>query len=253
MIPGLIVSNKLKIVEVNEKSLTFAVPPGQRKYSRHMFESGMSGDANPEAIAITSDGDEQPPTGVDNKPGAIQIITDTETSSHEAPETSEKGEGALVEEKTAENGNPPDSSKTREAEIAVEEKADENDATEDVTPDIPEAVDPSKPPGEEIRGATASKGGNTDGTSSQTDGGHSSTSAEQEEDTLHTISMLTQLEKKIVEIDGHFNSNDLAVANTWKSFRGIRNNQDLGTLFEMREEFYVYKHPQIVKEGKKRR
>ena len=212
-----------------------------------MFGSGTSGHA------IAPVGDEQPLVDVESKPGAAQIITDTETNGHEAQEASEKGEGALTDENTAEDSNPPDSSKTREAEIDLEEKADETEDAEAINPELSGAEPPNKPPGDEIGGSPASQVGDTNGASSQTDGGHSSTSAEQEEDILHSISMLTQLEKKIVEIDGHFDSNDIAVANTWRSFRGIRDNQDLGTLFEMREEFYVYKHPQIVKQAKKRR
>lgn len=193
---------------------------------------------------------------MDSKSGAARNFTDTETNGHEAAEASEKGDGALIGEETYENGNPPDSSRTQETGITSEEKADKTDAAEAMNAELPEAQATNKPPGDEIRGVTALNGANKNGASSPKDGSHSSpsaTSAEQEEDTLLSISMLTQLEKKILDLDGRINSNDMTVSNTWKNFRGVRNNQDLGTLFEMREEFYVYKHPQIVKEAKKRR
>lgn len=65
---------------------------------------------------------------------------------------------------------------------------------------------------------------------------------------LHEISTLGQLEVKILEIDGRLNLNEVRPSiNPWKALRGKRNNQDLGTLFEMREEFYVWKHPHIPK------
>ena len=243
----------LKIVKVDGKSLTFAIPPGKRKYSRRMFESRTSGDTKPEAIAKVVVGDEQPPTGVDSKLGAAQGVTDTETNGHEASQASEQGDGAPINEETAENGNPPDRSETQEADLELEGKADENDAAEATNSESQEAEANKKPPGNEIHESTVSKGNSPYGASSQTDGGHPSTSATQEEDILHSISMLTQLENKIVDINGHFNSKEIPTVNSWKSFRGIRNNQDLGTLFEMREDFYVYKHPQIVKEAKKRR
>ena len=218
-----------------------------------MFESGISGDTKPEAIATTVVADTRPPIGVDSKPGATQISPYTETNGHEASKNSEKGERALIDEETAKIGNPPKSSRTGEANLASEEKVDENDNAGPINPECQEAEATNKPPENEIDGSTASNGSNSNGTSSKTDGGHSSIPAVPEEDILHSISKLTQLENKIVDIDGHFKSEDIATHNTWKSFRGIRNNQDLGSLFEMREEFYVYKHPQIVKEAKKRR
>ena len=65
---------------------------------------------------------------------------------------------------------------------------------------------------------------------------------------IYEISTLSQLEVKILEIDGRLNLNEVRPSiNPWKALRGKRNNQDLGTLFEMREEFYVWKHPHIPK------
>ena len=65
---------------------------------------------------------------------------------------------------------------------------------------------------------------------------------------IHEISTLSQLEVKILDIDGRLNLNEVRPSiNPWKALRGKRNNQDLGSLFEMREEFYVWKHPHIPK------
>ena len=65
---------------------------------------------------------------------------------------------------------------------------------------------------------------------------------------IHEISTLAQLEVKILEIDGRLHVKGVRPSiNAWKAFRGKRNNQDLGTLFEMREEFYVWKQPHIPK------
>ena len=65
---------------------------------------------------------------------------------------------------------------------------------------------------------------------------------------IHEISSLSQLEVKILEIDGRLNLNEVRPSiNPWKALRGKRSNQDLGTLFEMREEYYVWKHPHIPK------
>ena len=65
---------------------------------------------------------------------------------------------------------------------------------------------------------------------------------------LHEVTSLSQLEVKILEVDGRLNLNEIRPSiNPWKALRAKRNNQDLGSLFEMREEFYVWKHPHIPK------
>ena len=61
---------------------------------------------------------------------------------------------------------------------------------------------------------------------------------------------LKQLNDKIIELDGRLdpkNQKEAPAVSPWKLIRAKRNNQDLGTLFEMREDFYVYKVPQITK------
>ena len=70
----------------------------------------------------------------------------------------------------------------------------------------------------------------------------------------HEIKNLKQLMDKIIEIDGRLDPKDQKQApavSPWKLIRAKRNNQDLGTLFEMREDFYVYKLPHITKAAKK--
>ena len=56
---------------------------------------------------------------------------------------------------------------------------------------------------------------------------------------LASITTLQALEDKIVTIDGRLGKK--VDGNAFKSIRVKRNNQDLGTLFEIREEWYVYK------------
>lgn len=58
-----------------------------------------------------------------------------------------------------------------------------------------------------------------------------------------TISSCTALENKILEIDGRMNGKTRSHGSAWRHFRVQRKEQDLGSLFEMREEYYVYKHP----------
>lgn len=251
---GILVEKDCKIVKLDGKSLTFAIPPGRRKYSRHMFESKTSGNTEPEARAALPGSDEQPPTGVDSESGIAQVFAGTEANGGELSEASEKGDGALVIKEIAENGDLPDNSKAQKAELTLKDKTGEIDAVKATIPEDPEVDANNKPQGNKIHESTMSEEAYTNGASAQTNGGQSSAPpALQEEDVLHNISGLKHLERKIVEVDGRFNSKEIATQNVWRNFRGIRKMQDLGTLFEMREEFYVYKHPQIVKEAKRKR
>lgn len=77
-------------------------------------------------------------------------------------------------------------------------------------------------------------------------------SATEEDVILHEIKSLQQLETRVLEIDGRVDPKSVPAVNAWRFIRCKRNNQDLGTLFEMREEFYIYKYPQIVKSLKKK-
>ena len=61
------------------------------------------------------------------------------------------------------------------------------------------------------------------------------------------------LENKIIQIDGRMDPNEAPIASSWRFIRVQRNNQDLGSLFDLREEFYVWKSPKIVKTPKKSR
>ena len=81
----------------------------------------------------------------------------------------------------------------------------------------------------------------------------SSSSPPPEAFVLLEISNLKQLMDKIIELDGRLdpkNQKEAPAISPWKLMRAKRNNQDLGSLFEMREDFYVYKLPYLTKKGK---
>lgn len=212
-----------------------------------MFEAGNGGDSKLEARASSANRDDPSSTGIENELDTAQVVIDAEINRDEAPEGSEKGDGASNNNETAE------SSKDQETELTIENKTDSNDAAEATLLDNTDMDANEKAQENTIHEASASEGIQPNGVSSQTNGTHSSTPALEEEDVLHSISYLTQLEHKIVDVDGRFKSEEVPTVNPWKAIRALRNNQDLGSLFEMRDEFFVYKHPQIVKEGKKKR
>ena len=53
----------------------------------------------------------------------------------------------------------------------------------------------------------------------------------------YTLTSLQSLETKILEVDGRIKNP--GNGNSWKAMRAKRDNQDMGTLWEMREEYYV--------------
>lgn len=58
---------------------------------------------------------------------------------------------------------------------------------------------------------------------------------------LCTVETVRPLEAKIFEIDGRIS--DASHRNPWKFFRCERNNQDMGSLFDMRESYFYRTHP----------
>ena len=249
------IADCLKIVALDDGALTLAIPPGQRKYSRHMFESGTSANTKVKATAVMADGHDEPLTSMDGKPDTALLVADTEVNGGEVSETSGNHDGALTFEDIPNHGSQRGSSKAQDVEVALKDNIDEVNPAEVLNPKGTELERSGKLPKTEIREPTASEGMQSNGAFVQTDGRQSSTPAlqKEQEDIILRISSLRELEHRIVDIDGRFKSQDLPTQNPWKNFRGIRNHQDLGSLFEMRDEFYVYKHPQIVKEPKRKR
>jgi hypothetical protein len=80
-----------------------------------------------------------------------------------------------------------------------------------------------------------------DPSSDDVDLGEGASASAQEEVILCTAKSVRALEMKILEVDGRFS--DPSHRNPWKHVRCQRNNQDLGSLFDMREEFYFRMHP----------
>ena len=243
----------LKIVRLDDNALTVAIPPGQRKYSHHMFESETSRNTKAEAKAATAGGDEEPLTKLCGEPDTAQLNAGTEANGVQASEAEGNRDGALTVEEAPENGNLPSGSKAQQSNLRQDNQVDEVNRAEAMNAESTETEANVKPPDDETKKPLALDEKSPDGASAHTNGGQCLGPPLQEDDILHSISNLSQLEHKIVDIDSRFNSKDIGIQNTWKNFRGIRNNQDLGSLFEMREDFFVYKHPRIVKDGKRKR
>ena len=221
-----------------------------------MFESGPRRNAKAEAEAAPAGLNDEPQTSVDEKPATGPLHADTEVNNGEASEASGKLNGALSSGEMPKDGSVPGGNKPQYAESAMNGGKAEGGPVDVTKSEITAMEADTYPPDQVTHKTMEVEDMEPNEASANANGDQPSTTVfhkEEEEDIIHSISNLTQLEHKIVDIDGRFNSKELSIQNTWKNFRGIRNNQDLGSLFEMREDFYVYKHPRIVKEPKRKR
>ena len=222
-----------------------------------MFESGTQRDAKAEAEAVPAGRDDEPQTNVDGKPATVPLNADSEVNGGEASEASGNPNRALTSGEMPNDGSLSGGNKPQDAESTMNVEKAESGPVDAIQSKNMAVEANTNPPDQETHKSMAVEDIELEEASAKANGDQSSTTVvrkeEEEEDIIHSISNLTQLEHKIVDIDGRFNSKDISIQNTWKNFRGIRNHQDLGSLFEMREDFYVYKHPRIVKEPKRKR
>ena len=263
-----------QIVTVGSNTLTFAIPPGQLKYARPMAGSRRASRDIPEQEQVLQPDDviqpaepnslnREAPNIANGDPSYLTNGTvppaesqpdDTGAIKDNAKETTDTDEGdkdnaEAIEDNTMGTMITATEGETNGKEIgAIVVKGVEQHASRDACGAFPKATiedDEVELASETEVYHSKAELGNIDHNSSST----ATASALNSDDAiLHEISTLSQLEVRILEIDGRLNLNEVRPSiNPWKALRGKRNNQDLGTLFEMREEFYVWKHPHIPK------
>lgn len=293
---------------MGNKTLTFAIPPGQLKFSRPMTAMLPLADAKPVESEPLAD-----------KTEPVNAITDTKSDEDEAPvggKTYTNGPKTRTQEleKLDEAGSlgrvaqpvdgVMDTTRLERYDVPVEGKTDGNEPNANTQAqgkpddDVPLAdevqpvkvvMDTRTKEDEAFAGHKTDGSGPETGTLEQhttlgilgfgeetalssgyrndktppadtndTGNGPSVSSSEPPEPSEavihHEIKNLAQLMSKAIEIDGRLDPKDIKAvpaASPWKFMRVKRNNQDLGTLFEMRDEFYAYKLPKLAKTRKR--
>ncbi|KAL8768860.1 MAG: hypothetical protein Q9209_005041 [Squamulea sp. 1 TL-2023] len=235
------VQKECKIMKIDGKAVTFAIPPGQLKFARRFDpplefrpdqENTQQLSDIPSRTADASDGDttmqenssivETSRTG--SEPTSLADRSKLLCNVDISEKDTQMEEGSTQPNVTGEDYSRP-SAATTTGEIEEE-------------PEIPAA--PSTPDLASAMPAEANIGKAAQSPTSLT---HTepSTLTEQNYDAIYyTISTLWSLEKKIIQIDGRVNP-DSRTASAWRDIRCLRNEQDLGSLFEMRDEYYAYK------------
>lgn len=60
-----------------------------------------------------------------------------------------------------------------------------------------------------------------------------------ENNVIYTSSRVQDIELKIISVDGRVEPDSTTVSHAWRYFRCQRNNQDLGSLYDVRLEHYA--------------
>ncbi|KAL9101912.1 MAG: hypothetical protein Q9163_002878 [Psora crenata] len=245
-----LIEKDAEVVNIDGNVLTMAIPPGRLKYARYL--------PTPQATPaqITKEANKDPPdSGQQSDVYTNGVLKDESHIPEEGPEDCEarsntpKADHPVTEGSfTHADGDEPPQANTKESQNSPlpNQSLDLQDAnrraprtktapTDEATPTTPPSrgqpsIQSSKqaPPQQSMCSATTEQPSN--------------------QDVIHyRINTLNEFERRLIEIDGRLNPKEHKNANAWKAIRGKRNNQDLGTLFEMREEYFVRRSPKIVK------
>ncbi|KAL8999148.1 MAG: hypothetical protein Q9169_001927 [Polycauliona sp. 2 TL-2023] len=239
------VQKECKIVNMDGKSLTFAIPPGQLKFARCFDQLAGSSEADPAttppqlAVAEITENNvhnevkiQEPFSIIEEPDDALEpmsLVDRSKMSDHvedRGGDTTRAGEGKpdVVAQYDIQAPSP---NATRVEVEPISSAAPSPPKRMPVQPDI------------EMSTASSSPLSDIQDTPTTDDYG-----------VIHfTISTLFPLEKKIIEIDGRLPSTT-RTASAWRDIRCRRNEQDMGSLFEMRDEYYAY---QVAGKDKKSR
>lgn len=275
------VEKECKIVKIDGKSITLAIPPQQLKFARRLEQSIPS--TNDQAMAAPL------PATAPN----LQMTNGEDTNMREAPTRNAKevtATSASTSEGNGATGNGEDLSegvekaapmtgneaKTKHSSLFIPGACEAAKNSEDVGKgvDVPTGeenyvVETVKDSNDDIKNAETEDQASTPIQTPQLRKGSSTVSSElsnlppssQDVQTptdpttndhsdplsaateydiiLYTTTGLWELEKEILKIDGRVKPGS-RTASTWRVIRCRRDEQDMGSLFEMRDEYYAY-------------
>ena len=245
-----------QIVEIDGTTMTFAIPPAQLKYARRlapnqdedqMIKNGKTG--NTPAGGKHSESHEAGRNDTEDIRAKIDNADDTEVKDNTA-EFMKVMNNTVDDIKVMDNNAEDVRAKIHNADdtevknIATEDiKLLDNIAGYSNLENDNTQAQPSDPGNVESKNTTPRPGdAEAPSMASPSPAPSSQLSAipsDVDDVVLASITTLQALEDKIVTIDGRLGKK--VDGNAFKSIRVKRNNQDLGTLFEIREEWYVYK------------
>lgn len=247
------VEKECKIVKMGRKSVTLAIPPGQLKFARRLAQGNPS-EKEP-AMEVATIPEPGMSAGEEGK---------MEDAIMASGETEAKDESTSVSDR--DHMTPAGLGGAQRTESGAQEttiqqphlKETERDSPED-TKDVDRKSHSPKSSKGELRSRALNYCADSssptpsskvhDSPTASTNENHDLIAAATAYDVvLYEVTGLYALERKILEIDGRAKPGS-RTGSTWRDIRCRRDEQDMGSLFEMRDEYYAYK----VAEGSYRR
>ncbi|KAL8670510.1 MAG: hypothetical protein Q9168_004962 [Polycauliona sp. 1 TL-2023] len=238
-------ANQYQIMDIDGKSLTFAIPPGQLKFARR-FDMPIGPEAGqvtaPQQSAVQETTENAADGGITmgeplstiEKPDDAPEATSLADRSRILDLMEDPGEGAARPGGDKPGVAAPDDIQTLPP---IDTQATGLEPKVPTAPSTPKRIPEQS--NNELSTASSSPLSDIPDTPINNDYGV----------IQFTISTLMPLEKKIIEIDGRLPSS-MRTASTWRDIRCRRDEQDMGSLFEMRDEYYAY---QVAGKEKKSR
>ncbi|KAL9128576.1 MAG: hypothetical protein Q9217_002775 [Psora testacea] len=241
----ILIEKDCRVAKTERNVLTMAIPPARLKYARHLT-TPQRATARP-----TKANELQPRYASDDNTNGV-VNDNLEILGGNLGNSTSEGDKVKPEQASAEGSSSGDN---RNADPHVHTKE----------PETASFFNRSKEPPDKQNGSiidlaninamplppTCSNGAATPAKRSPQHSPPPSSKAPAEDVIHYRISTLNEFESRLIEIDGRVDPKNHRNANSWKAIRGKRNNQDLGSLFEMREEYFVWRSPKIVKTPQK--
>lgn len=245
--------NGSQIVTVGSSTLTFAIPPGRLKYARPMAKSKYAIEDTPKPERALQPENVAQPAAPNDLNGETLNVSNAQPSyltngieppADFQPDDAEVAKDNIMAMNTKAAGSETNGEGIGAIAVKIVEQPENHEPGGNTLVIDLEEDDVDFLPKMEVKRSTAEP----ESVEHKSPASATASAPNSDDAIIHEISTLAQLEVKILEIDGRLNLNEVRPSiNPWKALRGKRNNQDLGTLFEMREEFYVWKHPHIPK------
>ncbi|KAL9116795.1 MAG: hypothetical protein Q9187_006677 [Circinaria calcarea] len=263
---GVVVEKDVSVIAIDNGRLTFAIPPGQSKY---LVKDELEKDIKTNSLEKPSHPSETIEVPVDK----LDDLADKVNLDAGIPESVKKVNGSKIsglgtdqDLDQGEKGNPMDldvDKITREGKDAtsgdVQFCCNDNNADKHIESTEPiisytveEPPEPTLPPRRRVTRSQnnihrsrptekAAKDPKPASAPKRTNGQSNPKTPmnldDPNEPITITITTPSALESKILEVDGRIQSS--GKSNAWKVIRCKRDNQDMGSLWEMREEYYV--------------
>ena len=243
------VEKECKVVKISGKSVTLAIPPGQLKFARRLQQSSPTETSQamdtPDSQVVSASGvasDEVRKVDESRMTNGLPEAIGEPSSVLSQRQTMPAGGSAILDGETSLQGTTNQPCFVKEEDRTLSE-ATERDEEAPPSPTYnseqqlgliltTESSTLSSP-------APSSKGAHSTTTFINDQFSHLSAATEYDV-ILYEVTGLYALEKKILEIDGRVKSGS-RTASTWRDIRCRRDEQDMGSLFEIRDEYYAYK------------